>query len=46
MIAYVNAGDDGDIEDLLSGGYGAAEPEPEPEPEEKPKRRQRRKAAA
>jgi hypothetical protein len=45
--AFIEAGDDGDVEDLLSGAYEAAEePEPEPEPEPKPKKTRSRKAPA
>lgn len=46
VARFVEAGDDGDVEDLLSGAYleEAADPEPEPEPAQK--RRSARRSAA
>jgi len=48
VARFVEAGDDGDVEDLLSGAYleEVADPEPEPEPEPAPKRRSARRSAA
>lgn len=41
--AFLEAGDDGDAEDLIAGNYAAGEEAPaEPEPEEAPKGRKRR----
>jgi len=48
VARFIELGDDGDVDDLLSGAYleEQAAPEPEPEPEPAPKRRSARRSAA